>query len=50
MKQPGFPLTGPTLLCCDNQCAINVINARVPTESARHVVIQHFAIQDWKDV
>jgi len=26
-----------------------VINARVPDERSRHIGIQHFAIQDWKD-
>ncbi|KAG7366873.1 adenylate/guanylate cyclase [Nitzschia inconspicua] len=26
-----------------------MINARIPTERSRHVDIQHFAIQDWKD-
>jgi len=34
---------------CDNQSAINMINARVPTERSRHIDIQHFAIQDWKE-
>ena len=29
--------------------AIKMINARVPTERSRHIDIQHFAIQDWKD-
>ena len=29
--------------------AIKMINARVPTERSRHIDIQHFAIQDWKE-
>jgi len=33
----------------DNQSAINVINPRVPTERSRHIDVQHFAIQDWKE-
>ena len=49
MSQLGFPPTRPTVLHCDNQLAINMINARVPTERSRHIDIQHFAIQDWKD-
>jgi len=49
MKQLGFAPTKPTTLHCDNQSAINMINARVPTERSRHIDIQHFAIQDWKD-
>jgi len=49
MTDLGFPPKGPTVMCCDNQSAINVINARVPTERSRHIDIQHFAIQDWKE-
>ena len=26
-----------------------MINAKVPTERSRHIDIQHFAIQDWKE-
>ena len=49
MKQLGFPPNEPTPLHCDNQSAINMIKARVPTERSCHIDIQHFAIQDWKD-
>jgi len=49
MSDLGFPPKGPTIMYCDNQSAINMINARVPTERSRHIDIQHFAIQDWKD-
>jgi len=49
MQQLGFPPSEPTALCCDNQSAINMTNARVPTERSHHIDIQHFAIQDWKD-
>jgi len=49
MTQLGFPPKGPTVPHCDNQSAINVINARVPTDRSCHVEIQHFAMQDWKD-
>ena len=45
----GFPQDGPTPIYEDNQSAINMINARVPAERSRHIAIQHFAIQDWKE-
>lgn len=45
----GFPQDRPTPLYCDNQSAIKMINARIPTERSRHILIQYFAIQDWKD-
>jgi len=49
MTDLGFPPKGPTVMYCDNQSAINMINARVPTERSRRIDIQHFAFQDWKD-
>eukprot|EP00957_Ditylum_brightwellii_P210372 15364893-Ditylum_brightwellii.AAC.4 len=33
----------------DNISAINMINASIPTERSRHIDIQHFAIQEWKE-
>ena len=45
----GFPQPAPTPLYCDNQSAINMVNAKIPTDRSRHILIQHFAIQDWKD-
>lgn len=45
----GFSPPGPTPIYEDNQSAINMVNARIPTERSRHIDIQHFAIQDWKD-
>ena len=49
MKELGFAQTEPTPLYEDNMSAIKMINARIPTERSRHIDIQHFAIQDWKD-
>ena len=49
MRELGFPQQGPTIVYEDNMSAIQMINARVPTERSRHIDIQHFAIQDWKD-
>ena len=49
LKELGFPQVNPTPIYEDNQSAINMINAKVPTERSRHIDIQFFAIQDWKD-
>ena len=49
LKELGFPQHGPTPIYEDNMSAIKMINARVPTERSRHIDIQHFAIQDWKE-
>jgi hypothetical protein len=49
LRDLGFPMQAPTPIFEDNKSAINVINARIPTERSRHIDIQHFAIQDWKD-
>jgi len=49
MTDLGFAPKGPTVMCCENQSAINMINARVPSELSCHIDVQHFAIQDWKD-
>jgi hypothetical protein len=49
MKELGFEQQAPTPLWMDNQSVINMINTCVPTEHSRHIDIQHFAIQDWKD-
>ena len=49
MKELGFEQTEPTTIYEDNESAIKMINARVPTDRSRHIDIQHFAIQDWKD-
>lgn len=49
MTDLGFPPKNATVMFCDNQSAINMVNAHVPTKCSRHIDIQHFAIQDWKD-
>ena len=40
---------GPTPLYVDNQAAIAMINESRPTPRARHIEIQHFAIQEWRN-
>ena len=49
LKELGFPLNAPTPVYMDNMSAINMINSKVPTERSRHIDIQYFAVQDWKD-
>ena len=49
MRELGFYQKHPTCIYDDNKSAIQMINARVPTDRSRHIDIQHFAIQDWKD-
>ena len=49
LRELGFPQLDPTPIFEDNMSAIKMINSRVPTERSRHIDIQHFAIQDWKD-
>ena len=49
LQELGFPPDGPTKLCEDNASTIKIANARQPTERSRHIDIQFFAIQDWKD-
>ena len=39
---------GPTTMFIDNQAALNMINERRPTPRARHIEIQHYAIQEWR--
>jgi hypothetical protein len=48
LQELGYLQPGPTVLYEDNQAAILMINASRPTPRARHIDIQHFAIQEWK--
>ena len=49
LSELGFPMKDPTVLYEDNASAIKIINARHTTDRSRHIQIQWFAIQDWKD-
>ena len=49
LQELGFPMPGPTILYKDNAAAIKIINARHTTKHSRHIQIQWFAIQDWKE-
>jgi hypothetical protein len=48
LEEFGFPQEGPTPLYEDNMAAIAMINECRPTPRARHIDIQHFAIQEWR--
>lgn len=39
----------PTSLYIDNEAALHMINERRPTPRARHIDVQHFAIQEWRE-
>ena len=39
---------GPSPLYVDNQAALHMVNESRPTPRARHIEIQHFAIQEWR--
>ena len=49
LNKPCFPCDGSTpILYEDNASVIMIVNSQVPTEPARHIHVQYFAIQDWK--
>ena len=48
LEELGFPQTAPAPLHEDNASAIKMINAGKPTERSRHIDMQAFAIQQWK--
>ena len=50
LKELGFTQTEATPIYEDNMSAINMINSRIPTERSRHIDIQFFAIQEWKEI
>ena len=49
MQQLDAIRPGPSPMYIDNEAAIHMINERRPTPRARHIEIQHFAIQEWRD-
>ena len=49
LSEQGFPQSNSTVIYCNNKSAINTINACHPTECSRHILIQFFAIQYWKE-
>ena len=49
LQELGFEQKSPTVLYEDNQAAIAMINEKKPTPRSRHIDIQHFAIQEWRE-
>ena len=45
----GVTKPGPSPLYIDNEVAFKMIKEKRPTPRARHIEIQHFAIQEWHD-
>lgn len=45
----GFKQVEPTNMYGYNEASIEMVNACKPTNRARHIDIQYFAIQEWKD-
>ena len=41
LKELGFSQDGPTPIYEDNMSAIQMINAKAPTERSRHIVMRH---------
>ena len=41
--------SGATTLYIDNQAALAMVNESRPTPRARHIEIQHYAIQEWRN-
>ena len=45
----GFEQQSATPIYCDNQSTIKMVNSQIPTERSRHICVQWFAVQDWKE-
>ena len=50
LKQLGYEQKSPTPIHIDNMSALQIINNNTsPIERTRHLDIQYFAIQDWRE-
>ena len=49
LRELGFRHREPTILSEDGVSAIKIVTARHTTDRSRHIDIQYFAIQDWKE-
>jgi len=45
----GLSQSRPTVIYEDNKAAIDMINDSKPTTRSRHIDVQHFAIQEWRN-
>jgi hypothetical protein len=50
LSELDFPQHLPTPIYEDNAASILIVNASRPTTRTRHIDIQYFAIQDWKQL
>jgi hypothetical protein len=48
LHELDVPQLFPTIIYEDNRAAIDMVNSSKPTPRSRHIDIQHFAIQEWK--
>jgi hypothetical protein len=48
LHQLGYPQIGPAPIHEDNESAIKMVSAGRPAPRSRHIDIQHFAVQKWK--
>jgi hypothetical protein len=48
LRKLGFPQVGPTPIFENNESTIKMVNASRPATRSRHIDIQAFTIQDWK--
>ncbi len=49
LSELGYDQKNPTTIYEDNMAAISMINSKKPTDRTRHIDIQHFAINEWRD-
>ena len=49
LSELGFAEKKPTQVYIDNSAAIDMINENKPTQRSRHIDIQLFAIQEWRE-
>jgi hypothetical protein len=48
LSELGIQQPLPTIIYEDNRAAIAMVNSSKPTPRSRHIDVQHFAIQEWK--
>ena len=49
LKELNLLKDGPTKLYVDNLACMNIVNERRPTPRTRHIEVQHFAVQEWRE-
>jgi len=49
LQELGFLREGPSVIYVDNQATVDVVMENRPTPRLRHVEVQHFAIQRWRE-